>query len=122
MKKRYLIVLLLLILAVASMPVFAANKGTLTIENATIGKTYSAYKIFDASHSGNAYSYSIAESNPWYSEIAADPDSPFELEKIEFDNISYKIVVSFNTHEEYALKRAKELFDLQLKMKKELGD
>ena len=46
----------------------------------------------------------------------------FELEKIEFDNISYKIVVSFNTHEDFALKRAKELFDLQLKMKKELGD
>lgn len=46
----------------------------------------------------------------------------FELEKIEFDNISYKIVVSFNTHEDFALKRAKDLFDIQMKYKKELGD
>lgn len=46
----------------------------------------------------------------------------FELEHIDFDKTSFKLVVSVSTSEDFALKRAKELFDLQLKMKKELGD
>lgn len=93
MKKRYLAIFFALIIVLTSIPVFAAGAGTLTIENATIGKTYSAYKIFDATHSGNAYSYSIAESNPWYNEIAGDSSSPFELEKIETSTDKYNVSV-----------------------------
>ncbi|NLC25480.1 MAG: hypothetical protein GX777_02510, partial [Fastidiosipila sp.] len=93
MKKRYLIVLLVLILAVASMPVFAANKGTLTIENATIGKIYSAYKIFDVTNSGDAYAFTIADSSHWYQEITNDPDPPFLLEKIETSTGKYNVAI-----------------------------
>ncbi len=93
MKKRYLIVLLVLILAVASMPVFAADKGTLTIENATIGKIYSAYKIFDVTNSGDAYAYTIADSSQWYQEITNDPDPPFLLEKIETSTGKYNVSI-----------------------------
>lgn len=46
----------------------------------------------------------------------------FELEKIEFDNISFKLFVSIDTHNDYALKRADELLEIQIKYKKELGD
>lgn len=46
----------------------------------------------------------------------------FELEKIEFDKISFKLVVSIDTHNEFALKRADEMFAIQKKFKEELGD
>ena len=44
----------------------------------------------------------------------------FELERIEFDKISYKIFVSVNTHEDYALKRATENFKIQQEFLKQL--
>lgn len=44
----------------------------------------------------------------------------FELEKIEFDKISYKIFVSINTHDDYAIKRANENFKIQKEFLKQL--
>lgn len=44
----------------------------------------------------------------------------FELERIEFDKISYKIFVSVNAHEDYALKRATENFKIQQEFLKQL--
>lgn len=41
----------------------------------------------------------------------------FELEKIVFDSTSFKLVVSIDTSNDFALKRAKELFDIQMKYK-----
>ena len=64
MKKRYLAVFIALIIVLFSMPVLAAGTGTLTIDNATTGKAYSLYKIFDLTHSGDAYAYSIGSSDP----------------------------------------------------------
>lgn len=47
--------------------------------------------------------------------------SGFELEKIVFDSTSFKLVVSIDTSNDFALKRAKEFFDIQMKYK-EKGD
>ncbi|MDD4541766.1 MAG: fimbrial protein, partial [Eubacteriales bacterium] len=60
MKKCFLI-LLALALALVNLPVFAAGTGTITIENATVGKTYNVYKIFDATYGDGATSYTIDE-------------------------------------------------------------
>jgi len=55
---------------------FAAEKsatGTITITNATGGKTYTGYKIFDATYDAantKAVSYSIQSTSPWYSIVA----------------------------------------------------
>ena len=50
----------------------AADSYTITVTNATSGETYKAYKIFDASTDGNGgYSYTISESNPFYSAISS---------------------------------------------------
>lgn len=46
----------------------------------------------------------------------------FELEKIEFNRISFKLFVSIDTHNDFALKRADEMFAIQKKFKEELGD
>ncbi|NLC39935.1 MAG: isopeptide-forming domain-containing fimbrial protein, partial [Clostridiaceae bacterium] len=90
MKKRYLAVFFALIIALASVPVFATGTGTLTIENATPDKTYSVYKIFDLTHSGDAYAYSISEDSPWYDQVSGG-DSPFVLTKIETSIDRYNV-------------------------------
>lgn len=46
----------------------------------------------------------------------------FELEKIEFNRISFKLVVSIDTKNDFALKRVEEQFEIQKKFKEELGD
>jgi len=37
------------------------TKGTITIQNATPGQTYKAYKVFDATYSGENVSYTVPE-------------------------------------------------------------
>lgn len=51
-----------------TMPAFAegeetAKTGTITVENATYGKEYKAYKVFDATFSGDAVSYTVDETH-----------------------------------------------------------
>lgn len=38
---------------------FAADDGSITVENATYGKEYKAYKIFNATYTGDAVNYSV---------------------------------------------------------------
>ena len=49
---------------------FADADGSITIKKAVSGQSYSIYKMFDLSKSGNgssaSYSYTIASSSPWY--------------------------------------------------------
>ncbi len=63
MKKFLSIVLVMMVLVISmSVPAFAANNdGTITISNATIGKDYKIYKIFDAAKTldGTGVSYTI---------------------------------------------------------------
>lgn len=62
--KKLLAMMLALIMALAVMSVIAFADGsyyTITIKNAAADTTYSAYKIFDATSSGTAVSYTIPE-------------------------------------------------------------
>ncbi len=93
MKKRYLAVFLTLIIVLANVPVFAAGTGTLTIENASVDKEYSVYKIFDLSPAESAYLYSIKESNPWYNDVATDAGSPFTLRPMAEGGSEYNVSV-----------------------------
>lgn len=74
--KKLLSLVLVLVLALAlAVPGFAAQTvnsglkgtGTIKITNATIGETYTIYKVFDATYSGsdNA-SYTIHKDSKWY--------------------------------------------------------
>ena len=73
--KKFLSILMVLTMVLSlSVTAFAAeNTGSITITNATIGDSYSLYKIFDATYSvdanGNAdaVSYSIAQDNQFFS-------------------------------------------------------
>ena len=61
MKKFLSIILAMMVLVLAmSVPAFAAtNDGTITIKNATIGKDYKIYKIFDAAKTNDGSGFSV---------------------------------------------------------------
>ena len=65
---------------------FAAgsNDGSITITNATVGKEYTAYKIFDLTYSGKnvAYTYTKADGTDAFFDALNGAESPFELIKV----------------------------------------
>lgn len=66
MKKIFAIMLaLVLVLAMGA----SAMAATITITNAVEGQTYTAYKIFNVTHSGSAYSYSVV--SEWATAVRA---------------------------------------------------
>ena len=88
MKTISLLLIPVLLLAM-SVTAFAAGEGSITIENATPGNTYRAYKVFDATYTNcNANSnYSIENTSPWYAlETAAG--SPFTLVKADDTDVT----------------------------------
>ncbi len=81
MKKRVISILLVVMVLTAMLTVtaFAAGTGTITVENPTVGQTYSVYKIFDATYSGDdVATYTIKDSAAGY-ELVSAVDSPFNL-------------------------------------------
>ena len=51
-----------------SVTAFAAETGTITVDNPIAGQTYTAYKIFDVTYdeAKSTYAYSIAGNSEWY--------------------------------------------------------
>ena len=72
---------LVMTLAMAA-PAFATNvdsglngEGSITISNATVGQTYSIYKVFDATYSGDNVSYTIhKDDSRWFTAVSAKAD------------------------------------------------
>ncbi len=52
---------------------FAAETGSITVENAKESETYTAYKIFDVVYSttGDKYAYTIDSANEWFADVQA---------------------------------------------------
>lgn len=62
MKKFLALAVAMLMVLAMSTAVFAqAYPGTITIQNATTGKTYAAYKVFDATYAGTNVSYTYTK-------------------------------------------------------------
>ncbi len=79
---------------------FAAgsNDGSITIRNATKEKTYTIYKVFDLTYSGDnvAYSYTkTGESDALYTALTAT-NSPFTLTKTPTTDNTYSVSVKEN--------------------------
>ena len=77
--KMMALALAMVMVLAMSLPVFAADPVTHSItvknENTAIsinGKTYSAYKLFDSTHSGDAYAYYMSTSNQFYAATLLD--------------------------------------------------
>lgn len=65
------------------------NTGSITIKNAVKGKTYSIWKVFDATYSGGAASYYIYDNDTAYDKVNAE-NSPFQLAEIQSDKTNAK--------------------------------
>lgn len=70
------LLLALLMILTMSVTTFAAGatgttgtKGSITIDNPMTGQDYTAYKIFDVVYSGDNYSYTIKNTNEWFSTV-----------------------------------------------------
>lgn len=65
------LLLALLMILTMSVTTFAAGTtgatGSITIDNPMTGQDYTAYKIFDVVYSGDNYSYTINDTNEWFS-------------------------------------------------------
>lgn len=80
LKKLGSIALALVMVMAMMIPAFAQevkykgadkSSGSITITNATVDQTYSVYKVFDATYSGEHAAYSIKNDSPWYSIVNA---------------------------------------------------
>lgn len=79
---KKLIPLLLVLVMVLSMgiPVYAAeNDGSITVTNATVGKTYDAYKVFDLTYDGDNVAYTYDGSNAAFVTALKSDASPFTI-------------------------------------------
>ncbi len=77
-----LLLALVMVLALAA-PAFAAEGGTITVDNPKAETTYTAYKIFDVVYSADksAYSYTIKNAaGTWFSEVIAYMGSTWNQE------------------------------------------
>ena len=79
-KALALFMALVMSLSLLTATAFATDTGTITVENTTNGKSYSIYKVFDATYSAaDAASYTIKTTDAWYSLVKNNTDSPFQL-------------------------------------------
>lgn len=75
----------------------AENNGTLTIQNATIGRTYTVYKVFDATYSGTNISYTYTKTGEFDALFDALTDTedtlnPFVLTATVVENV-YNVTI-----------------------------
>ena len=92
MKKFLALAVAMLMVLAMSTAVFATpapTTGTITVTNATIGKTYTIYKVFDATYAGTnvTYTYTATGANdPFYAALTAS-GSPFTLTATSTPNV-----------------------------------
>ena len=73
LKKIASLVLALAMALALAVPAFAADNGTITVDNPIAGQTYTAYKIFDVVYNEGktAYSYTIDSNSEWFATVKA---------------------------------------------------
>ncbi len=104
MKKRFMRMISMLMVLVMTLGMcvtgYAASDYVITVENSIGDKTYSAYKVFDASYDGSGnVAYTIESDSVWF-ELVNGTDSPFTLTASAGSSTTY--VVTFEDGEEAA--------------------
>ena len=97
MKKLLSFLMAALLLVGVCTAAVAENDGTLTIQNATIGRTYTVYKVFDATYSGTNISYTYTktgESDALFAALTDTEDAlnPFVLTATVVENV-YNVTI-----------------------------
>ncbi len=79
MRKILSLALVMMMILSLSVTAFAADtEYDITVTNSQTGKTYTAYKIFDATYSDDTVSYTITKDSPWFDTVNAE-GSPFTV-------------------------------------------
>lgn len=76
MRKLFTVLLALAMTLALAVSAFAADTGSITITNPQGNHTYTAYKIFDVTYSGDNYSYTISDTDAAFSTVKAYADVP----------------------------------------------
>ena len=74
MRKLFRVLLALAMTLALAVPAFAADTGSITITNPQGDHTYTAYKIFDVTYSGDNYSYTISDNGAAFTTVKAYAD------------------------------------------------
>ena len=74
MRKLFAVLLALAMTLALAVSAFAADTGSITITNPQGNHTYTAYKIFDVTYSGDNYSYTISDTDAAFSTVKAYAD------------------------------------------------
>lgn len=74
MRKLFTVLLALAMTLALAVPAFAADTGSITITNPQGDHTYTAYKIFDVTYSGDNYSYTISDNGAAFTTVKAYAD------------------------------------------------
>ena len=74
MRKLFRVLLALAMTLALAVPAFAAEAGSITITNPQGDRTYTAYKIFDVTYSGDNYSYTISDTDTAFNTVKAYAD------------------------------------------------
>lgn len=69
MRKLFAVLLALAMTLALAVSAFAADTGSITITNPQGNHTYTAYKIFDVTYSGDNYSYTISDTDAAFSTV-----------------------------------------------------
>lgn len=88
-KLASLLLALVMVFALATTAFAANDDGSITISNATVGESYSVYKVFDLTYEGDAVSYTYTrtgETDALYTALAGDA-SPFTLTVTTTENV-----------------------------------
>lgn len=74
MRKLFAVLLALAMTLALAVSAFAADTGSITITNPQGDHTYTAYKIFDVTYSGDNYSYTISDTDAAFSTVKTYAD------------------------------------------------
>lgn len=74
MRKLFAVLLALAMTLALAVSAFAADTGSITITNPQGNHTYTAYKIFDVTYSGDNYSYTISDTDAAFSTVKTYAD------------------------------------------------
>lgn len=74
MRKLFTVLLALAMTLALAVPASAADTGSITITNPQGDHTYTAYKIFDVTYSGDHYSYTISDNGAAFTTVKAYAD------------------------------------------------
>ncbi len=80
-KRLCSVLVVTLMVLVMSIPAFAAETGSITVTNATTGKIYAAYKVFDLTYNGDnvTYTYTKTGASDFLYDALTASGSPFTL-------------------------------------------